>query len=85
MEEVLSQNYIRLLGAVTTTHFRYLYKEIDWDNRLIGITGPRGTGKTTMMLQHIKTAFHDRRKALYVSLDNIWFSKNSLLDLGLTE
>lgn len=81
MEEVLSQNYIRLLGAVTTTYFRYLYKEIDWDNRLIGITGPRGTGKTTMMLQHIKTAFHDRRKALYVSLDNIWFSKNSLLDL----
>ena len=82
MEEILYQNYIRLLDATETQYFRYLYKEIDWDNRLIGITGARGTGKTTMILQHIKINFTDRRKALYVSLDNIWFTKNSLLELA---
>lgn len=75
MEEALFQNYTRLLDATDSTHYRYLYNEIDWDNRLIGITGSRGTGKTTMILQHIKATFADRRKALYVSLDNIWFTK----------
>ena len=82
MDEMLFQNYIRLLDATDTHFFRYLYKEIDWDNRLIGITGSRGTGKTTMILQHIKNSFVDRSKALYVSLDNIWFTKNSLLALA---
>lgn len=82
MEEALYQNYSRLLDATVTNYFRYLYNDIAWGNRLIGITGPRGTGKTTMILQHIKTTFTDRRKALYVSLDNIWFTKNSLVELA---
>lgn len=82
MEEALYQNYNRLLDATDTSYFRYLYNDIDWKNRLIGITGSRGTGKTTMILQHIKTSFTDRRKALYVSLDNIWFTKNSLVELA---
>lgn len=82
MEEALYQNYNRLLDATDTSYFRYLYNDIDWENRLIGITGSRGTGKTTMILQHIKTSFTDRRKALYVSLDNIWFTKNSLVELA---
>lgn len=82
MEEVLYHNYSRLLDATATTYFRYLYSQIDWGNRLIGITGSRGTGKTTMMLQHIKKTFPDRSKSLYISLDNIWFTKNSLLELA---
>lgn len=82
MEDALYQNYNRLLDATDTSYFRYLYNDIDWENRLIGITGSRGTGKTTMILQHIKTSFTDRRKALYVSLDNIWFTKNSLVELA---
>lgn len=82
MEEILYQNYIRLLDATNSHYYRYLYKEIDWDNRLLAITGSRGTGKTTMMLQHIKATFKDRRKALYISLDNIWFTRNSLSELA---
>lgn len=81
MENVLYQIYLRLLEATDSRFFRYLYNEIDWKNRLIGITGSRGTGKTTMLLQHIKNTFKDRSKALYVSLDNIWFTKNSLIEL----
>lgn len=54
MEEALYINSDRILNATKTTYFRYLYNEIDWEDRLIGITGPRGTGKTTMLLQHIK-------------------------------
>lgn len=80
--ESIYKNYNRLIDATNSHHFRYLYKDIEWSNRLIGITGARGTGKTTMILQHIKSTFSDRSKALYVSLDNIWFTKNSLIDLA---
>ena len=55
---------------------------IDWNNRLIIIKGARGVGKTTMLLQHIKKSFPDTQKALYASLDNMWFTTNSILDLA---
>ncbi|MGC4130438.1 MAG: AAA family ATPase [Bergeyella sp.] len=58
-----------------------MYYQIDWSNRLIGIKGARGTGKTTLLLQHIAGNFPDKSKALYVSLDNIWFAQNTLLEL----
>lgn len=80
--EALFKNHIRLISATKTTYYRYLYDDIDWSNRLIGITGARGTGKTTMILQHIKSTFDDMGKALYISLDNIYFTKNSLVDLA---
>lgn len=60
------------LVAETSTAFkRYLYAEIDWDTRLLCIKGPRGVGKTTMMLQYISEMPHPEN-ALYVSLDNVW-------------
>lgn len=66
---------------MATKHRRYLYDRIDWNIRLIGITGARGTGKTTLLLQRIAEKFSDSNKALYVSLDNIWFAKNTLTEL----
>ena len=77
--EQLYQDFIRLLDATKIDFKRYLYAEIDWEDRLICIVGPRGTGKTTMLLQHIKRTFSDRKKTLYISLDNIWFTKTELL------
>ncbi len=61
---------------------RFLLDKIDWRDRLISISGSRGTGKTTLILQHIKSAFsEDLEKALYVSLDNLWFETHSLSEL----
>ncbi len=58
---------------------RYLMDEIDWRDRLICIKGPRGTGKTTLMRQHIKEHFgEDSGLALYVSLDDLWFAQHDL-------
>jgi ABC-type uncharacterized transport system ATPase subunit len=37
-----------------TTHLRGLHSQIDWNDRLIGILGARGTGKTTLLLQHLE-------------------------------
>lgn len=59
--------------------FRYLMEEIHWDDRLIGISGARGCGKTTLMLQHLKKYVENRDNALYVSLDDIYFAENHLV------
>ena len=50
---------------------RYLYGEIDWNSPCLCITGYRGTGKTTMLLQHYAGKYKDVEKCLYVSADNI--------------
>ena len=79
--ESIYRNYNRRLDAVSMEIKRYLYDKINWSNRLIGIKGSRGVGKTTLILQHIKEAFPNRDKALYVSLDNLWFENHSLMEL----
>ena len=78
----LRKNFIRIINALPTQHRRYLYPDIDWEGRLIGVTGTRGTGKTTLLLQYLKDNFPIRENVLYASLDNIYFTKNSLLDLA---
>lgn len=78
----LIENYNRLLGESRPASFRYLYESINWKNRLIVLKGARGVGKTTMLLQHIASAFEDPSKALYVSADHIWFANHSLIDLA---
>ena len=79
--ESLFLTYNRRLEEIDCKYQRYLYSHIEWDERLIGIKGARGVGKTTMLLQHIKLTFPDRTKAFYVSLDHIWFSTHTLLEL----
>lgn len=71
----------RLIQATTTNIVRYLYGIIDWDQRLIGILGARGTGKTTMMLQRLKMQDAKSHEALYVSLDKLVLLNESLYEL----
>lgn len=69
----------RRVSNISLSKKRFLASRIDWRDRLIAISGARGTGKTTLILQHIKESFADRpEEALYVSLDNLWFEKNEL-------
>lgn len=76
------QTSARLVKMTKTNIHRYLYDQINWDNWLIAIKGARGVGKTTMMLQRIKESFADHpERALYVSLDNLWFSNRSLSEV----
>ena len=86
MEEQISyliKIFQRKLAATPMSFFRYLYPVIDWDDTLIGIKGPKGCGKSTLLLQHIKETFKgkDLEKALYVSLDNLWFSTHDIIDV----
>ncbi|MCD4747474.1 MAG: AAA family ATPase [Bacteroidales bacterium] len=59
--------------------YRFLMDEINWDDRLIGISGARGSGKTTLLLQYMKSKISKTSDALYVSLDDIYFSENKLI------
>lgn len=62
---------------------RELERKINWNARLISVRGSRGTGKTTLFLQHIKKTFSNNlNKVLYVNLDNIYFSNNTLVELA---
>ena len=73
---------VRLVGQTASTFHRYLYDNINWDSRLIAVKGARGVGKTTMMLQHIKERFEEHpERALYVSLDNLWFANHSFTEV----
>jgi predicted AAA+ superfamily ATPase len=82
MLDSLIKIYLRLLQETDEKHFRYLHQNIDWNERCIAIIGAKGVGKTTMMLQHIKTNFNNKNEALYASLDNTWFANHSLFELA---
>lgn len=55
---------------------------INWDNRLIIIRGQKGVGKTTMILQHIKSTFPDPTSVFYASVDNSWFTTHTIVNLA---
>ncbi len=79
--KTLYQKFETLLLNTTTDFKRYLYNEISWDSRMIGIIGGRGVGKTTMVLQRIKQHLNVKN-TLYVSADDMYFSEHKLIDLA---
>ena len=77
MNKLLEQSEY-LLSNTTLDFTRFLFNEIKWNNRLIGIKGARGTGKTTLSLQWLKKQDLPVTKAAYFSLDDLYFTNNSL-------
>ncbi len=69
-----------LLKRTPLEFVRYKYSEVNWESRLLGIVGPRGVGKSTMLLQHVKQANGGRH--LYVSADNFYFTNHRLTDFA---
>ncbi len=77
--EILYELSSKKLRSMNADFVRHLFHEIDWNDRLISIAGSRGTGKTTLMLQHLKKTYTES-EALYVSLDHLYFTKNNLVE-----
>lgn len=64
-------------------YLRPMISFLDEDERLIGIKGSRGVGKTTVLLQYLKKNDPDiNGEYLYASLDHVWFLENSLYELA---
>lgn len=79
----LYTNSHRLVSQVSTKKKRYLYHQLPWDVRMLCIRGSRGVGKTTLLLQRMAETFPaGSNQALYVSLDELWFNENRLIDLA---
>ena len=71
----------RLLRTTSLDYVRLIIKQVHWNQRLISIRGARGVGKTTLLLQYIKQTYGDNpTEAIYVSLDNLYFSRHTFID-----
>ena len=79
--EQLQATYRKLLRETTTTFHRYMYDRINWEARMIGLMGPRGIGKTTLVLQHIKEQLPQER-SLYVQAEDFYFATHRLTELA---
>lgn len=73
MEHLLQQSR-QLVARTTLTYRRFLFDEIRWDWRLVGIKGPRGVGKTTLLLQRLS----QEEKGIYLTLDDLHFTAHNL-------
>lgn len=80
MNTFLWQTYHRLVSNLEHHIPRFLYESISLENRLTGIVGPRGVGKTTMMLQIIKNNLYSKNNTFYFSADNTFFNETSIIE-----
>ncbi len=80
MIDTLRETYHRVVEATSAQSHRFLFDTFTVDERLIGLIGPRGVGKTTLLLQYIRERIGNLEEAFYVSADHIYFNKTTLLD-----
>lgn len=80
--EDLFIKHLKKISTIRTDYQREIVGRIDWNDRIIGIGGQRGVGKTTLLLQHIKNQFKNDKSALYVSMDDLHFTDNRLIEFA---
>lgn len=80
--ETLYDSFRIMLDLTPMKYIRSFHDKINWDNRLIGLMGQKGVGKSTLLLQHIKK-FNNINETLYVQADEIYFAGHSLYELAL--
>lgn len=78
----LFTKHIKAINGLKTRFRSNFHDKIQWNERLVGIKGARGVGKTTLILQHIKEVFGLDRVSLYVNLDDISFPYENLVQLA---
>ncbi len=76
----ISATYHRLIEGLDLSQTRYLYSSFNLRNRLTGLIGPRGVGKTTLLLQYIKNELFKEGKSFYFSADLVYFQQATLLE-----
>lgn len=83
MDISLTNYMYEQLDLVDLSFKRYMYNKLPWKERLVGLTGPRGVGKSTIIMQHIKEmSEEDQKKTLYVSADHSYFTVHTLIELA---
>lgn len=77
----LFQQFSKHLSTIPTDFQRYMSTRINWNARMLGLVGARGVGKSTLILQHIKS-HPDVQQTLYVSADDLYFTRHTLVELA---
>jgi predicted AAA+ superfamily ATPase len=89
MFRFITETFHRLIDELPSLPTRYLYPQFELRNRLTGLVGPRGVGKTTLLLQYIKNELIQEKHSFYFSADLVYFQQANLLqfvnDLHLKE
>lgn len=80
--ETFYRTYSYLVEHTNAPVRRDLMDEIDWNDRLIGIKGTRGVGKTTFLLQYAKEKFGTDHSCLFINMNNFYFSKYTLVEFA---
>ena len=81
--EAFFRTHTYLVEHVHAPVRRTLMDEIDWNDRMIGIKGTRGVGKTTFLLQYAKENFEtEDRRCLYVNMNNFYFQGRGIADFA---
>ena len=78
MHDSLQMIFERLLDETSMAHHRFLYSQFNLNNRLTGLVGPRGVGKTTLLLQLIKQHYAESTHVFYFSADHIYFKEETI-------
>src|SRR5690606_36888287 len=79
MFRFITETFHRLIEELPALQTRYLYPQFQLRNRLTGLVGPRGVGKTTLLLQYIKNELMQEKNSFYFSADLIYFQQSNLL------
>jgi len=82
MIEQLHKSFLEYIKNQKQTYKRYMWKTINHSDKLIGIIGARGVGKTTYILQYLKELDLPMNKKLYISADNFDIANSSLLKIA---
>src|SRR5690554_7624143 len=82
MMQAFFKTHKYLLEHLNVPVHRGLMDLINWEDRLIGVVGTRGVGKTTFLLDYIQTAYGSDKACLYVNLNNLYFSNRSLISFA---
>ena len=81
--EAFFRTHAYLVEHTNATLRRTLMDEINWDDRMIGIKGTRGVGKTTFLLQYAKENFaKGDRQCLYINMNNFYFQSRGIADFA---
>ena len=82
MFKIFQNRFFNLLNNLEITYKRYLFNEIDWTEKLIGIIGARGVGKTTLLLQYLKESPISLNKKLYINAEFLEYSSLKLFEFA---
>ena len=80
--DILIKDYKKKLHDLGPIYSRLIYQKLESSHRIVGIVGTRGVGKTTYILDYLRTNYPGDPQAIYISADDIYFSEHTLLEVA---